>query len=181
MAKKRISEVPALSESEYRAAIFEFRLPRYHELPQLDLYMDQMISYIGVHVDPILPTDDKGLTAYMVNNYVKQGIVPKPKTKRYRPEHVAYIIVVTIMKQSFSFTKIMQLIQTQISLSDIAHAYDLFCMEFEAQLRSLFCAEKVETPAAVTAHRRLLIATVTSIANKIYAERMLTFIDFEAE
>lgn len=175
MAKKNLSSEVAMSQSEYVAAICNLHLPRYSELPQIDLYMDQMLSYVGDHVGLVLPYDDKGLTGYMVNNYVKQGIVPKPKSKRYRPEHVAYLIIVTILKQSFSFSEIMQLIQAQIAASEVAHAYDLFCSALEAELRVLFGGEKITHPEEMTPAHRMLNATVTSIANKIYVERTLSF------
>lgn len=175
MSKKKSTIQIRLTESEYRQAICEFRLPRYEELPQIELFMGQMLEYITSRLELVLPVDDEHLTAYMVNNYVKQSIVPKPKSKRYQPNHVAYLIVVAIAKQSFSIPQITELIKMQIEVSEVPHAYNLFCSELETRLRSLFCGE--EAPQIDVEHtpRKLLEVVIATVANKIYVERMLAY------
>ena len=69
-AKKNISE-----------QLQTVRLPRWEELPDLELYMDQVLSLIRKYLLPYSGFDDNGLTASMVNNYVKAGILPAPVKK----------------------------------------------------------------------------------------------------
>ena len=61
------------------------RLPRWAELPDLELYMDQVLSLVERYLGSYPGFDGKGLTASMVNNYVKLGVMPAPvKTTRRR-------------------------------------------------------------------------------------------------
>lgn len=174
MAKKKHIK-PLLTEAEYREAIRDFRLPRYEELPEIELFMGQMLEYISAKLELVMPLDEDPLTAYMVNNYVKQSIVPKPKSKRYQRNHLAYLIVVVIAKQSFSMPEITQLIKMQIETSEVPHAYNLFCEEFERRLRSLFCGEKVPAFANQDSPRKVLEVVISTVTNKIYVDRMLAY------
>ena len=61
----------------------ELKIPRWDELPEIDLYMDQLLSFIRESIGAAF--DEIGyapLTANMVNNYVKARIVEAPKNKR---------------------------------------------------------------------------------------------------
>ena len=53
-----------------------FHLPRWHELPSIDLYMDQLISLIERYLAPLSIPDEKIITPAMVNNYVKMKLIP---------------------------------------------------------------------------------------------------------
>ena len=35
----------------------------------------------------------------MVNNYIKDGVVPRAEGKRYHAEHLAYLTMVCVLKQ----------------------------------------------------------------------------------
>ena len=72
-------------------------LPRYAELPDIELYMDQVLTYIDDRLQPLFPADEKLLTSSMVNNYVKQRLIPTPSHKRYGREHVALLIFICLM------------------------------------------------------------------------------------
>lgn len=57
-------------------------LPRWEELPDIELYMDQVISLVGKYLTPILPKQEQALlTKSMVNNYVKLELIPAPVKK----------------------------------------------------------------------------------------------------
>jgi Domain of unknown function (DUF1836). len=57
-------------------------LPRWKELPDIELYMDQVISLVGKYLTPILPKQEQALlTKSMVNNYVKLELIPAPVKK----------------------------------------------------------------------------------------------------
>ncbi len=70
------------------------------ELPDLALYMDQIISYMPrqlIHFD-----DGEVLTSAMVNNYIKDGLVPRADGKRYGPIHLGYLTAVCALKRVLS-------------------------------------------------------------------------------
>ena len=91
---RKVKHIQALSEAEYVELIRELRLPRYADIPAIDLYMDQLLTYIDAQLRPLVAPDEKLLTASMVNNYVKQGIIPAPKANRYTANHVAMLTVI---------------------------------------------------------------------------------------
>lgn len=113
----------------------QFRLPRYEELPDLDIYMDQVLQLLNRYTDPIIQTD---MTKTMINNYVKKGVVSAPVKKKYTKEHLAHLIVVSFLKLVYSMDEISLLIDFQMSSCDIGRAYNYFCEEFENCLEATF-------------------------------------------
>ena len=60
------------------------KLPRWEELPAIDLYIDQVVSLLNEWLDFIpRSTDEQVITKTMINNYVKHGLVEAPKKKKY--------------------------------------------------------------------------------------------------
>ena len=110
----------------------EFHIPRFNELPRVPLYKDQVITYLENLVKEInIDNEEKILTPTMLNNYVKQRVVSPPKDKKYNEKHLAYLIVVCLLKQVFSLQEICELINIQIESCPIEVAYDYFCSEVE--------------------------------------------------
>ena len=61
-----------------------FSYPEWDEIPNIDLYLDQVLLYVNKVCSPISLAKEKGLTASMVNNYVKHGYISKPEKKKYQ-------------------------------------------------------------------------------------------------
>ena len=80
--------------------------PRWDELPVLDLYLDQVLLYVNKVCIPAFTASDKGLTASMINNYVKHGYLEKPSKKKYNRQQVARLIAITSLKTVFSIQDI---------------------------------------------------------------------------
>jgi hypothetical protein len=60
-----------------------FELTPYEKLPDIDLYMDQMITYLERQLRTFsLSTLDKQITSSMINNYVKGDCIPSPISKK---------------------------------------------------------------------------------------------------
>lgn len=72
----------------------------WEQLPDLALYMDQVISYLPRQ--QIRFDQDEGLTSAMVNNYIKDGLLPRAEGKRYHRAHLAYLTVIAALKQVLS-------------------------------------------------------------------------------
>ena len=67
----------------------------------------------------------------MVNNYVKLGIMPAPQKKKYTREHLAYLIIICILKASLTISDIQRLMDASLGSSSIDAVYDRFCGMFE--------------------------------------------------
>ena len=70
------------------------------QLPDFALYMDQVLSYMDRQV--IRFDEDDGLTAAMVNNYTKSGLVPRAEGKKYNRDHLAYLTAICVLKHVMS-------------------------------------------------------------------------------
>ena len=104
-------------------------LPSWEEMPDIGLYMDQVLVLMDKYMGNFLACLDKEsfLTPAMINNYVKHGIMPAPESKRYSKEHLAYLIIICLMKQSLSISSIKEITDIQLKKIDIVTLYDKFC------------------------------------------------------
>ena len=80
-------------------------------LPDIDLYMDQVLALLGerLHTGP----EEKPLTKTMVNNYTKQKLLPKPAGKKYTPEHLKMLVLLQCLKRSLSLEEIRRLLAAE--------------------------------------------------------------------
>lgn len=86
----------------------DFQLPGWNELPQIALYMDQVIGLINQYLGFFVydPSEEKLLTPSMVNNYVKQRLLPPPVKKKYGRKHIALLIMICTMKQTIGMAAV---------------------------------------------------------------------------
>lgn len=99
-------------------------LPLWDELPDIELYMDQVISIIAKYFVNV-PTE-KIITPSMVNNYVKLGTIPAPVRKRYSREHLAYLFMVCTLKQTLDMATIQKIIPVGLDTSTVKYIYNSF-------------------------------------------------------
>lgn len=111
----------------------EQRPVEWDQLPDFALYMDQVLSYMDRQV--IRFEDDDGLTAAMVNNYTKSGLVPRAEGKKYNREHLAYLTAICVLKQVLSAKDIDLLIREIVSEgSGVKEGYGAFCTALDKVL-----------------------------------------------
>ena len=111
-----------------------FHCPRWEELPDLGLYMDQVLIVAEGALRPLFPNDPVVLTPTMVNNYVKQQVLIPSEKKKYRREHLATLITITILKRVLSVAEIKFVLERLAQTADVAAGYDLFCTQLERRL-----------------------------------------------
>lgn len=161
---------------QWGAEMADCHLPRWQEMPELALYMDQVISLVDVYVTPFIkPEKHNLLTKSMVNNYVKLGLVPAPKKKRYTKTHVAFLIAITMLKQVLTIPEIKEGILFQGRVDGISQAYDLFCDETEKAVARIAAMAQGEVPepdvTPLPVSYFVVRTATTSFANKLLAEK----------
>ncbi|PMC53025.1 DUF1836 domain-containing protein [Gemella sanguinis] len=102
--------------------------PKWSELPTIDLYLDQVLLYVNQLDSSSIVDDDKGLTAAMINNYVKNGLLDKPIKKKYSRRQLARLIVITCLKNVFAIQEISKTISSLTKDGDSEAMYDNFVM-----------------------------------------------------
>ncbi|MGI6004097.1 MAG: DUF1836 domain-containing protein [Christensenellales bacterium] len=157
--------------SVWKKSMESYRLPRWNDLPDLDLYMDQVVSLIERTLKVFsFSEQERMITPAMINNYVKLGIVPPPQKKRYSREHVARLIMLSLLKQVLSISQINQLLRHQEN-GDISRAYNAFCDNHESTLRETVDSA-IEQGGVLQHNLALELATLT-FATKSVAARLI--------
>lgn len=165
------------------------RLPRWEALPDLELYMDQVVAVMERFLDiyhACSAEDSRIITPAIINNYVKLKVVPAPNKKRYSKEHLAYLIMVCILKQTLSISSIVKLIARQLEKKSIDLLYNDFCNMYETVIplvqRGNFMENaKEEQPQKTADHSAnvddyILKSAIISTAGKFICEGVLSVI-----
>ena len=159
-------------------SVKDFRLPRYHEIPNVGLYLEQTSKYIA---ECLAPVQDTAITSSMISNYVKKGLISNPIKKLYSREQIAYLIFIAIAKNVLSLDALINFIAVQKRTYSLQKAYDYFCDQLESTL--FFTAEVKDTMDIVgedTAdEKRLLFSCIVAVTQKIYLEKCLDAISQE--
>lgn len=107
-------------------------MPAWEMLPDFGLYMDQLLTFTERYLAPM---ETPGLlTASMINNYVKAGLVDRPVGKKYTRESLAQLLMIGILKQTTPLDDLALLIHPQGIATE--------------QLYQNFCAAQQRTAAA---------------------------------
>ncbi len=151
------------------------RLPRWAELPDLELYMDQILALVDRYLGGYPGFDGKGLTASMVNNYVKLGVMPAPVRKKYAREHLAHLLMICILKSSLPIAAIRRLTESELESKPLDAVYDSFCALFEQTGAAVAASyarlgdDRNELPLHPIYHAALRAQADQALAMKLYA------------
>ncbi len=150
----------------------DFHLPRYDEITNVGLYLEQTVKFINSYLAPLGEPD---ITSSMVSNYVKQKLVANPGKKQYYTDHIVYLIFIAVAKTVVSLDDIRMLMSLQQEQYSLKKAYDYFCAEFENALFSTFgIAElKKDIGESDTETKDLLRNTIITVVHKIYLDHYL--------
>lgn len=152
--------------------IKNFHIPRWTELPDIDVYLDQLVNYLEKYLNPYIGSlDSPVITKTMINNYVKQQVIPAPNKKKYRKDHIAHLFVICILKQVYSINNISNLIGLASNTTKLILAYDQFCSELENAVMTVFNGEEYEISDNISMEHKLLKSVVLSFAHKLYVEK----------
>ncbi|MGN1100265.1 MAG: DUF1836 domain-containing protein [Christensenellales bacterium] len=154
--------------------ILSFKMLYYEELPDIDLYMDQVLAFLNKHLSLFNKSDsDSMLTPAMINNYVKFELVPPPVAKKYSKRHLAYIYAICLLKQVLKMDEIKKLITFLIQESDEKTAYEIFCSTLEKAIHG--CVNNSEITKKYVENEPTLALRFAgiAIATKMYSQKII--------
>ena len=97
----------------------------WEQLPDFALYMDQVLSYMDRQFIRFDEADT--LTAAMVNNYTKSGLVPRAEGKKYNRTHLAYLTAICVLKRVMSAKDMEMVLSAQLEQrQNVGEGYDQF-------------------------------------------------------
>jgi len=141
------------------------------QLPDIALYMDQVTSFMPrqlIHYD-----DRDALTSAMVNNYIKDGLVPRAEGKRYGPIHLGYLTAVCTLKKVLPVRSIGDLIVAgQEHEKTPEQLYEYFCVAMDRALNDTAAALD-EAAQREDLARMALDLALHSYANQLACTRIL--------
>lgn len=102
-----------------------YKLPAWKELPDIGLYMDQVIALLGQYLDfiPMEDSKDKPVTPTTINNYVRLKVMPAPEKRKYYRVHIAFLIMIFTLKQGISINGLQQLLPSTADEEEIKNFY----------------------------------------------------------
>ena len=85
---------------------------KWEGLPDIDLYMDQVVTYLRRQLALFQDDSEASLvTRSIINNYVKDGIVPRPVNKRYAREQLTALMMACVLKRVLPMQQVKQLLR----------------------------------------------------------------------
>ena len=153
------------------ASVRTFKLPLYHEIPDVGLYLEQVTKYINDCLSPLMQAE---MTGSMISNYVKKGLIESPVKKQYSREQIAYLMYIAVVKSVLPMEDIRLMVSIQKKTYDSEIAYNYFCTELEEVLRCVF--ERQSDIGAVTGEitneKIMLRNTIIAVAHKVYLDKL---------
>lgn len=126
----------------WEALLQAYTLPAWEDFPALPLYMDQVIYLMNQYLSLLPPedTEERLVTPAMINNYVKLKIIPAPVKKRYGRVHLAYLLIVCMMKQTLNTGVIRRLLPQNPDEALARETYAAFLGAFQ-EIKDYFRSE----------------------------------------
>ena len=113
--------------------ITDYHLPEWDAIPDLGLYMDQVVVLLAQYLNfiPAMPGGKESfVTSSTINNYVRLKIMPAPVKRKYFRVHIAYLIMILTMKQSISISDVQKIIPADIPEEDVRAIYQEYSEKF---------------------------------------------------
>ena len=151
-------------------SVRNFRLPRYHEIPNVGLYLEQTSKYIA---ECLAPVQETAITSSMISNYVKKGLISNPVKKLYYRDQIAHLLFIMLAKSVVSLDNLYHFIRLQERTYPTERAYNYLVEEFENLLPFVFgLKDSIESVGVDSSDEKIMLRnTIITIAHKIYLDK----------
>lgn len=154
-------------------ALRDGKLQSWEELPEIELYMDQVVTYLKRQLSMFVDNSTGNLiTPSIINNYVKAGVTPRPVKKKYGKEQLSALLMACLLKGVMPASSIKTLVMRD------GHAPDeQYHAGFINQLRDVFSTEAdllEELNRAGGLEREELFELALCFAMRANADRYIT-------
>ena len=167
-----------------------YRLPAWEQIPDLGLYMEQVVLLLRQYLDYLPPElkQPEPITAAAINNYVRTRLLPEPRKKRYYRVHIAYLIMICTLKQALRLSELQTLLPGDLPEDEVKRAYTAYalrhklCAQYFVDQVKLSAAAMLEpdmvTDLAVQDTTELIAsAAILSGLSRLFAEKLLLLKD----
>ncbi len=167
MNEKKISELKKTAE--------EFSLPTYTEIPEVGLYLEQVVRYVEKYAENAFL---QPLTNSMISNYVKKKIIANPVKKMYDREQIAYLIFIVFAKNVIQIEDMQKFFQMQKKSFSMEQSYEYFRVQMRESILEVFGIKAEEKTAgevpgdanSVFTYKSILKNICNTVAHKMYLD-----------
>ena len=180
------NELVATKLRRWEKYLEDFRLPYWKEIPDIGLYMEQVIILLKGYLDYLPPElkDEQIVTAATINNYVRTKIMPEPIKKKYYRIHIAYLVMICTLKQTLPIAMIQKIIPMNLSSEEVNTIYDQYSERhaitikyFLKQIRivagPLLDHDETSVESVTTTSDLITTSTIYAGLAKLLAEKLL--------
>lgn len=154
-----------------------YHCPRWNELPDIELYIDQVICILQNNLSIFIKEGDAIITTSMINNYVKNKVIKAPVKKKYTRDQVTHLFVICIFKKLMSISDISESIKYMKRIYTVEEGYNIFCDELEKALKNTFGSNPINEIILVESDTReisTLKAIVAAFSKAIMVDRLIS-------
>lgn len=155
--------------SQIHEALQGFRLPAYHEIPDVGLYLDQVAKYMNSFLDEF---PEMSVTPSMISNYAKQKLIDRVNKKRYTRDQIAMLLMIALTKTVISIDHVRVLIddvnRTGTSTEEVYDRFRVLLQDVLSSFNGPQLSVELKTGTELEQMARNVIIT---IAHKMYLER----------
>lgn len=172
----------------WKKYMMDYRLPTWEMLPDMELYMDQVVTLVTRYLD-FIPHDEQNpiVTASTINNYVRLKFMPSPVKKRYSRRHLAYAILICTLKQSLSLTEIQKILPPDLDDAQTAQLYGDFAARMSDTAQGFIRQVQAEAGRCIVPENDqgctslILHSAVSSVLYKVLTVKFTGLQDEKAE
>ncbi len=108
--------------------LHDYRLPKWEDIPDFGLYMEQVLALLRQYLDYLPPElkEEQFITAATINNYVRNRFMPEPCRKKYYRIHIAYLVMICTLKQTLSIATLHSMIPVGLSELEVHEIYSAY-------------------------------------------------------
>ena len=140
-------------------------------LPDISLYMDQVVSYM--RRQSVIVQDEEGsITSAMINNYIKDGLVPRAQGKKYTKEPLVYLTAISLLKNVLSVRDMKLLLGEELKLGSEEKFYEEFMEILDTVFDATTQSIDVNLGEEALSHAALVFA-ISSCVSKLACEQIL--------
>lgn len=156
-----------MKNENYEKALESFTLPTYTEIPDVGLYLEQVVKYINGFFSDFT---EMQITSSMISNYVKSKMISNPHKKMYNRDQIAQLFFIIIAKNVLSMDYIRICLQDSPLFSNTEEGYTYFRENLLSVVHSFFTSP-LTLSQKDTEEETAVSNIVIAVAHKMYLEK----------
>lgn len=154
-------------------SVSSFALPEYNEIPDVGLFLDQVVRYTAKYTDAAALTP---LTGSMISNYVKKKVIPNPIKKLYDRDQIACLLFIAFTKSVIQIEDMAFLFRIQQDINSTEDAYGYFRQQMLSSIGQVFGLPAQQPEQPDFDHHNMLKNICIASSHEIYLDHCMALL-----